>query len=62
MLWTYKLNFTGFIEAPADIATARKALAEKLRADPYAFISSLTPTEPSCKTLGDVVKKVFTGG
>ena len=62
MLWAYKLNFTGYLDSSADIAEARKALAEKMKTDPYAFIGSLTPVEPSCKTVGDLVKRVFTGG
>src|SRR5438105_4448127 len=52
MLWSYKLNFTGYIEAPSDLAEARQKLAEKMSADPFAYISSLTPMEPSCRTVG----------
>lgn len=62
MLWSYKLTFGGYIDAPADIVEARRMLADKMKADPHAFISSLTPQEPSCKSVGELVKKVFTGG
>jgi hypothetical protein len=59
MLWKYSLPFSGYIDAPADIAEARKVLAEKLRTDPYAFINKLEPAEPSPHTLVDLGKKVF---
>jgi len=59
MLWKYSLPFNGYIEAPADIAQARHALAEKMKADPYAFINKLEPAEPSATTLVDLGKRVF---
>jgi len=59
MLWSYKLNYAGFIDAPADIAQARHALAEKIKTDPYAFISKVEPVEPSVKTVADFAKAVI---
>ncbi len=47
MLWKYSLPYSGYIDAPADLAEARKILAEKLKADPYAFINKLEPAEPT---------------
>lgn len=60
MLWQYWLN-SGFIDAPANVAEARKILIEKIKADPAAFVGRLIPTEPSCRSLADVFKKVMTG-
>jgi hypothetical protein len=59
MLWRYSLNFTGFIEAPADIAQARQALIDKIAIDPASIISRIEPAEPSAKNLVDLGKKVF---
>jgi len=60
MLWSYKLNaYSGFIEAEASVAEARKALAARIAADPYALIGALTPAEPSCSSLGDFAKRVI---
>lgn len=60
MLWKYSLNaYSGFIEAEASVTEARQALAEKIKADPYALIGKLEPAEPSCTTLGDFAKRVI---
>jgi hypothetical protein len=59
MLWKYSLPFNGYIDAPANIAEARRLLAEKMRADPYAFINKLEPAEPSASTMIDLGKRVF---
>ncbi len=59
MLWKYSLPFNGYIDAPPNIAEARKTLAEKMRADPYAFINKLEPAEPSANTFVDLGKRVF---
>lgn len=55
------MPYSGYLEAPADLPEARRLLAEKLRADPYSFISKMEPCEPSVKTVGDLFKKIITG-
>jgi hypothetical protein len=60
MLWQYRLK-AGFFEAPSNVAEARKILIERIKADPADLVSWLAPTEPTVKTLADVVKRVITG-
>ncbi|HEX3152319.1 MAG TPA: hypothetical protein VHR66_29870 [Gemmataceae bacterium] len=55
------MPFNGYIEAPADLPEARRLLAERMRTDPYSFISKMEPVEPSVKTIGDLFKKIITG-
>lgn len=62
MLFTYKLNYSGFIDAPANIAEARRILMEKMKADPASFIAKLEPAEPSCHSVLDVFKKALGAG
>lgn len=45
MLWKYQLTYSGFIDSSASVADARKALMDRMRADPAAFISKLEPAE-----------------
>jgi hypothetical protein len=59
MLWKYSLQFSGFVDAPADLVSARNALIERMRADPGSFISKLEPAEPSANTMLDLGKRVF---
>lgn len=59
MLWRYSLNFTGFIDAPADLVQARQALIDKIASDPASYVSKLEPAEPSAKNLVDLGKRVF---
>ncbi len=53
------MPYSGYIEAPADLAEARRILAEKIKADPYALINKLEPAEPTANTLVDLGKRVF---
>ena len=59
MLWKYSLQFSGFLDAPSDLVAARKALMERMVADPGSFISKLEPAEPSAQTIVDLGKRVF---
>lgn len=60
MLWRYSLNaYSGFIDSDASITAARQALAEKIKADPFALIGKLEPAEPTPHTLLDLGKRVF---
>jgi hypothetical protein len=59
MLWNVSHPFQSMIDAPSDIAEARRIMIEKIKADPAAFITKLTPAEPSAKTLLDLGKRVF---
>ena len=59
MLWNISHPFQSIIEAPNDLAAARQAMIEKIKADPGSFITKITPAEPSAKTLLDLGKAVF---
>ena len=59
MLWTIGHPFQSIIEAPNDIAAARRVMIEKLKSDPGVFITKITPAEPSVKNLLDLGKAVF---
>jgi len=61
ILWKVSMPFNNYFEAPADLVEARRLFAEKIKADPYAFITKLEPVEPSVKTIGDLVKRIITG-
>jgi hypothetical protein len=59
MLWNISHPFQSIIDAPADLAAARQMMIEKIKADPGAFITKITPAEPSPHTLFDLGKRVF---
>lgn len=59
MLWNIGHPFQSIIEAGPDIASARKAMIEKILHDPGAFITKITPAEPSATTIVDLGKRVF---
>jgi hypothetical protein len=59
MLWTIGHPFQSIVEAGTDIASARKVMIEKIMRDPGAFITKITPAEPSAKTVLDLGKAVF---
>ncbi len=59
MLWSYSLQFGGFIDAPNSLSEARQILIAKIKADPAAFVSKMVPAEPTQKTLVDLGKAVF---
>lgn len=59
MVWKYSMPFSGYIDAPADFAEARRVLAEKIKADPFAFINKLEPAEATPHTMMDLGKRVF---
>jgi hypothetical protein len=59
MLWNIGHPFQSIIEAGNDIASARKAMIEKILKDPGAFITKITPAEPSAKNLIELGKSVF---
>ncbi len=59
MLWNIGHPFQSIIEAGTDVASARQAMIEKIKADPGAFITKITPAEPSAKNLLDLGKAVF---
>ena len=59
LLWKYSLQFSGFLDAPSDLVSARKLLMERMAADPGSFISKLEPAEPTAQTLVDLGKRVF---
>lgn len=53
------MPYSGYIDGPADLSEVRRLLAEKIKADPYAFINKLEPAEPTPHTLVDLGKRVF---
>lgn len=59
MLWKYSLNWSGFIEAPASLAEARKLLIEKIHTDPASIISKIEPAEPTPTNMIELGKRVL---
>lgn len=59
MLWNISHPFQSIIEAGPELASARAAMIEKIKSDPGAFITKITPAEPSAKTILDLGKQVF---
>lgn len=59
MLWYVSHPFQSIIEAGPSIASVRSAMIDKIRKDPGAFITKITPAEPSAKGFGDLGRQVF---
>lgn len=59
ILWEYRLNFSGLIEAGPSLSQARQALIDDLRANPERYISGLKPIAATDNVIVDLSKRLL---
>lgn len=59
ILWEYRLNFSGLIEAGPSLVEARQVLMQQLREHPERFISGLKPIQATDPMLVDFGKRLL---
>jgi hypothetical protein len=59
VLWEYRLNFSGLIEAGPSLESARQLLMAELREHPERYISGLKPIQATDPMLIDIGKRLL---